>query len=384
MNISGIMLWVMAFGALVGGLDKLFGNKLGLGEKFEEGYNAMGPLALSMSGIVCLAPVLARYLGPIVIPGLTGIGADPAIFGSIFANDMGGFPMAMELAIDKEAGLFAGLIVAAFLGCTIVFFIPVGLGLIEKRDQPYFAKGLLIGLTTIPVGSILGGYFADYNMNMVLINSVPVIVISILLAIGLKCIPNAMVKGCIIFGKIIVALVAFGLAIATFQGISGYVIIEGMTPIAEALTIICAICIVLAGAFPVLAIVTKLLDKPLTAVGQKIGIDAVSTAGLIFTLANTIPVFKMMKDMKSRGKIVNAAWLVPATSALGDHLGFTAGVWPEAIGAVVISKLLAGLFAVALTMLLTRSTAAEDRQSKEIMESEQNGRQTQEQVAVAG
>jgi ethanolamine transporter len=337
-----------------------------LGEKFEEGFNSMGPLALGMVGIVCLSPVIAKYVGPIIIPGLTAIGADPAIFGSILPNDTGGYPLAMELAIDQEAGLFSGLIVASMLGCTIVFSIPVGLGLIEKRDQPYFAKGLLIGLITVPVGSILGGAIAGYNMVMVLFNCIPVIAISILLAIGLKFIPNGMIKGCIIFGKFIVVVITIGLVAAAFQAMTGVVIIPGLTPAEEALGIIGQIGIVLLGTFPVLSLLTKVLDKPLTFVGKKLGMDATSTAGIIFTLANSIPVYKMMKDMNPRGKIINTAWLVPATAALGDHLGFTAGVRPDAITAVVVSKIIAGVLAVALAMLLTRSTAAEDKQSAAI------------------
>ena len=98
--------------------------------------------------------------------------------------------------------------------------------------------------------------------------------------------------------------------------------------------------------------------------------DATSTAGIVFTLANSIPVYKMMKDMNARGKIINTAWLVPATAALGDHLGFTAGVYPDAITAVVISKIVAGVLAIALAMLLTKNTEAEDRQSEELSRKE--------------
>jgi ethanolamine transporter len=366
MSFSDIIMWVMAIGAVIGGIDRIIGNKFGLGEKFEEGFNSMGPLALGMVGIVCLSPVIAKYMGPLIIPGLTAIGADPAIFGSILPNDTGGYPLAMELAINQEAGYFSGLIVASMLGCTIVFSIPVGLGLIEKRDQPYFAKGLLIGLITVPVGSIIGGAIAGYNMTMVLFNSIPVIGISILLAIGLRFIPNGMIKGCIIFGKFIVVVITVGLAAAAFESMTGVVIIPGLSPIGDALGIIGSIGVVLLGTFPVLSLLTKVLDKPLTFIGKKLGMDATSTAGLIFTLANSIPVYKMMKDMNARGKIINTAWLVPATAALGDHLGFTAGVHPEAITAVVISKLIAGVLAVALAMLMTKSTAAEDKQSAAI------------------
>ncbi len=132
MSFSDVIMWVMAIGAIVGGIDRILGNKLGLGDKFEEGFNSMGPLALGMVGIVCLAPVISRYLGPAIIPGLTAIGADPAIFGSIRPNDTGGYPLAMSLAINEQAGIFSGLIVSSMLGCTIVFSIAVGLGLIEK------------------------------------------------------------------------------------------------------------------------------------------------------------------------------------------------------------------------------------------------------------
>ncbi|MEN8251439.1 MAG: ethanolamine utilization protein EutH, partial [Bacteroidota bacterium] len=150
MQFETVVLWLMALGILIGGIDRIIGNKLGLGEQFEEGFNAMGPLALGMVGIVTLAPVIARVLGPVIIPAFTFVGADPAMFAMILANDMGGYPLAMELAQNEQAGLLSGLIVSSMMGCTLVFSIPVGLGLIEFKDRPFFAKGLLIGLITVP------------------------------------------------------------------------------------------------------------------------------------------------------------------------------------------------------------------------------------------
>ena len=51
----------------------------------------MGSLALAMIGIICLAPVLANLLRPVVVPLYSLPGADPAMFaGTILANDMGG------------------------------------------------------------------------------------------------------------------------------------------------------------------------------------------------------------------------------------------------------------------------------------------------------
>ncbi len=369
MTFDKIIIWIMAFGILLGGLDRMIGNKFGLGEKFEEGFNSMGPLALGMVGIVTLAPVISNLLGPVIIPLFKLIGADPAMFGSILANDMGGYPLAMELAQNEQAGLLSGLIVASMLGCTIVFSIPVGLGLIEKEDQPFFAKGLLIGLITIPIGTLVGGIIAGFDIGMVLINSVPVIILSLLLVLGLRFIQDKMIKGSILFGKFIVIVITLGLAASAFEFLTGIVIIPGMAPLMDGMSIISQIGIVLLGTFPILTLLVKALDKPLNAVGKKIGLDATSAAGLVFTLANSIPVYKMMKDMNPKGKVVNTAWLVPATAALGDHLGFTAGVKPDMIIPVVIAKLIAGVCAVAIALYFSKDLEAEIKKSKEISKS---------------
>ncbi len=85
-----ILMLIMAAGVILGGTDRLLGNRFGYGNKFEEGFRLLGSTALSMAGMICLAPVLADVLGRVVIPLYQFIGADPAMFGSILAIDMGG------------------------------------------------------------------------------------------------------------------------------------------------------------------------------------------------------------------------------------------------------------------------------------------------------
>lgn len=365
MSFNDIIMWIMAFGAVIGGLDLMFGNRFGLGEKFEDGFKAMGPLALAMVGMICLAPVIAEVLGPIISPLFTFIGADPALFGAILPNDAGGFPLAENLAIDPNAGLFSGLLVASMTGCTVAM-IPVGLIMLPKWDQPYFAKGLLVGLIAIPFGALAGGLIGGFSASMVIANTIPVAVFSILLAVGLKLMPDKMITGCLIFGKIIFFIVIGGLVLAAFEAMTGVAILKGMAPAKDAMEIIGIIGIVLLGTFPVMTILIKVLDKPLALVGAKFDLDNTSTGGIIVNLANPIPVFQMIPDMRPRGKILNTAWLVPATAALGDHLGFTAGVKPEYITMVVTGKVIAGAVALVLGLMLTRSTEIEDRKSEEI------------------
>ena len=217
MTFDKIIIWLMAIGIIIGAIDRLLKNKFGLGEKFEEGLNSMGPLALSMVGIVSLSPVISNILGPIIIPFYKFLGADPAMFASILANDMGGYQLALSLGENTEIALFSGLIVASMLGCTIVFSIPVALGLIEEKDKEFFAKGLLIGLSTIPLGSIVGGLIMKINIKLLLINIIPIILISLILILGLKFFQSLMIKGVLYFGKFIMWISTIGLAAAAFR-----------------------------------------------------------------------------------------------------------------------------------------------------------------------
>ncbi len=133
MSINEIIIYIMVLFMLVGAIDKCIGGKLGLSEKFEEGIMAMGALALSMAGIMVVAPLLADLLKPIIVPLYGLVGADPSIFATTFiANDMGGAPLALSLAQDKAVGDFAAYVLGSMMGPTIVFTIPVALGIIEK------------------------------------------------------------------------------------------------------------------------------------------------------------------------------------------------------------------------------------------------------------
>lgn len=355
MSFYEILLLIFGVFALLGGIDWIFGNRLGLGGEFTEGIRAMGALALSMVGIVCLAPVLANVLKPVVVPLYALLGADPAMFaGSILACDMGGAALAKELTADPQAAALGGLLTGSMLGATLVFTIPVALGILEPSDRPAMAKGILSGVVTIPVGILVGGLAAGFPVSLVAKNLTPILLLAALVTLGLWKWENAMIRLFAVFGKGVVAVVTFGLACAVAEALTGYAILPGMAPISEGFQIVGDIACVLAGAFPLVAVVTKLLKKPLLALGKKLGINETASAGLIATLANSLATFAMVKDMDDRGKVVNVAFAVSAAFTFGDHLGFAAGFAPEYLGAMVIGKLAGGVGAVAVALLLTR------------------------------
>ena len=274
--------------------------------------------------------------------------------GTILANDMGGAALARELALTEEAGQFGGLIVGAMLGPTVVFTIPVALGILRKEDLEPLAQGVLAGIVTIPLGAFAGGLAAGFPVGMVLRNLIPIVLIALLLALGLWKRPAAMVKGFAVFGKVVVALITLGLAAAIVESLTGLALVPGMAPIEEGFVTVGAIAIVLAGAFPLVYVITRVFQKPLLRLGRLLGMNDVAAAGLVATLANNIPMFQMLHQMDRRGKVINVAFAVSAAFVFGDHLGFTAGFDETMIFPMIVAKLTGGAAAVGLALLLTR------------------------------
>lgn len=355
MSADQLLIALMAAFALLGAADRILGGRFGIGAEFEKGIESMGALALSMAGIVCLAPVLAAVLRPIVVPVFRLLGADAAMFaGSILACDMGGGALARELTQDAQAAALGGVITGSMLGATVVFTIPVAMGILQESDRPAMAKGILCGIVTIPVGVLVGGLTAGFPPVMVAQNLIPIVILAALIALGLWRAEKAMVRGFEVFGKGVVAVSTIGLAAAIVQALTGVTIIPGMAAISDGFQTVGSIAIVLAGAFPLVAVLTRLLQKPLLAAGKKLGINEPAAAGLIASLANSIATFGMVRDMNPRGKVVNIAFAVSAAFVFGDHLGFTAGFAPELLPAVILGKLSGGVSAVAVALLLTK------------------------------
>ncbi len=356
---GNILLYVMGGFALLGAIDRILGNKLGLGAEFEKGILTMGELALAMIGIITLAPVLANLLRPVVVPVYGFLGADPAMFaGTILACDMGGGALAAELTADSQAAILGGLITGAMLGATLVFTIPVAMGILQEEDRPYFAKGVLCGIVTIPLGVLTGGVVAGIPLLKILRNLVPIFLIGGLVALGLWKWERALLKAFGVFGKAITVLVTLGLGLAILRSLTGFAVLPQMEEIGKGFQTVGEIAIILAGAFPLVAVVTKLLQKPLGALGKMLGVNAAAASGFVATLANSIATFDRVKDMDKRGKVTNVAFAVSAAFVFGDHMAFAAGFAPEYLIPLIVGKLVGGISAVFVALILTRKDNA--------------------------
>ncbi len=120
----------------------------------------------------------------------------------------------------------------------------------------------------------------------------------------------------------------------------------------RAIEVIGSISCVLLGAYPMVLLLTRWFEKPLMSVGKVLNMNNIAAAGMVATLANNIPMFGMMKQMDTRGKVINCAFAVSAAFALGDHLGFAAANMNAMIFPMIVGKLLGGVTAIGVAMML--------------------------------
>ena len=178
--------------------------------------------------------------------------------------------------------------------------------------------------------------------------------LSLLLALGLVFAERVMIRGFVLFGHGVTALITVGLAASLIERTTGFVIIPGMAPIEDGFLMVGDIAIVLAGALPLVYLLSRILRLPLQMLGKRMGLGEIAMAGLVASLANSIAMFGTVKDMDERGKVINMAFACSAAFVFGDHLGYTAGFAPSLIPALIVGKLIGGMSAVAVAWLLTR------------------------------
>ena len=94
---NGITVVVLIF-SILGAADYLFGNKIGIGKEFQKAFSLFCPMALSMIGMLVVAPALGVWLMPAFEGFYRLLGIDPSILPAcLFANDMGGMQLAQSV-----------------------------------------------------------------------------------------------------------------------------------------------------------------------------------------------------------------------------------------------------------------------------------------------
>ncbi len=348
---------VMVIFSMLGALDRIFGNRFGLGKEFEKGLHMMGIMLLSMAGMIIISPAIADLLEPCFDWTYRVFQIDPSVIpGILFANDMGGAPLAKEIAKDPTLGLFNGLVVGSMMGATVSFTIPYALGCIKKEQHGDLMLGLLCGIVTIPLGCFAAGLCCKIPVPTLLLNLLPLALFAGLIALGLFLIPKICVKIFQILGTAIKILITLGLALGILKFLTGLEPIPGLTTIEEAGGVCLNAAIVMSGAFPLLLVLSKVLKKPLQLLGKLLGINETSALGFLANLGSNANTFELMGRMDQKGTVLNSSFAVSAAFMFAGHLAFTLAFDASFLPYVLIGKAIAGITALFFAALIYKRT----------------------------
>ena len=348
-----ILTYVMAAFMLLAAADRIFGGRLGLGREFENGVELLGTMALSMVGMIVAAPLIAHLMQPVF--DLLPAWIDPSILPSVvFANDMGGAPLAVGAARDASIGAFNAMVVSSMMGCTVSFTIPFCLGCVPKALHRDMLLGLLCGIVTIPLGSFVGGLVCGLSPTALVIDLLPLLLFSAAVAFGILRAPDLCVKIFGILGLVIRAVITVGLAVGIFEFLTGKLLLPHVDTLQSGMDIVLNACAVMTGTFPMIYLASKLLSKPLRAVGKRIGINEAAALGFVSSLATSVTTFSMMEKMDRRGSVLNAAFLVSAGFVFTDHMAFTMAYMPEYLPAMIAGKLSAAVLSLCLAVPVSK------------------------------
>ncbi|MEF9842021.1 MAG: ethanolamine utilization protein EutH [Raoultibacter sp.] len=382
--VGTVVVYIIMACAFVGAIASVVRPEGELGQQFSAGIDSIGPIFLPVAGIMASAPFLTAFVSTVFGPAYGVLGADPSMAATTFiAVDMGGYQLADALAQTRESWIMA-MMTGYMAGATIVFTIPVALKMLVKKDRKYLALGVMSGLLAIPIGVLVASLIiavanpliretvstnaaASYQLALsfgqIGLNLIPLIIVCVLLALGLKFKPDAMIKGFIIFGrgmesalKIVFVLVVIEYFTGVFTTVFGSFgfdpIIADEEEIFRALEVSGAIGMMLCGAFPMVYLIKRYLAKPLAKIGGVFGLSADATTGLLAASANVLAALAMIKDLKARDKVTVLAFAVCCAFLFGDHLSFTANFQPSLIVPVLVGKLVAGICAIVFANVL--------------------------------
>ena len=388
--ISDTVIYIMMAFVLIGAVAAIRDDQGGIGKEFMQGLHSIGYLFIPVAGVMASLPYLSIFVEKVLGPIWSALGADPAIAATTFiASDMGGYQLA-EATAQSDGAWITAMVTGYMAGATIVFTIPVGLAMLQKADHKYMALGIMSGILTIPIGVavtmlIVLATGADIrsessttgpadtpisglDVGALVGNLVPLVIVVLLIAAGLKFLPDLMIKLFMVFGRFIDAAVKIILALSIVEYFTGVfsrvfgswgfdAIIATEDNTFRALEVAGYVGIMLAGAFPMVYAIQKYMSRPLNAVGSKFGISQPGMAGILGGSANVLALFHLIKEMPPKDKVLAVAFATTGGFLLGDHLSFTANFQPNLIVPVLIGKLTAALLAMALAYKIAVPTA---------------------------
>lgn len=346
---------IISFFFVLGALDYILGDKFGLGGEFGRAFSFIGRVSLSIVGMICLAPVIAKVLSPVIRPVYEFLHIDPSMFISlILPPDSGAYAIAMDMCKNTAIGAWSGTVVAAHIGSSFSFNIPTCLGVIDKKYHRHFSLGALSGLIACPIGCIFGGLLCKLPFGVILVSMLPAIVVSAIIVFGLLFKANGFIRGFQVFGKILQGIIICGLTAAAIQRLTGFVVIPGMKDISEGFLTAGTIGLSMGGILCLTKILSIVLAKPLKKLSGFLKVNEICVLSCFNSFCAAMPGAAIYGQMDNRGQVVFASMCVTSANVLGAHLSYVGMNCPEYLMPTVVSKVFSGILGIVIALLFSR------------------------------
>lgn len=383
--VGTFVIYIIMACAVIGAIAAIIDSESALGKEFTAGLHSIGHIFIPVAGIMAAIPFLSAAISATLGPIFSAVNADPAMAAtSLIAVDMGGYQLAASLAKSTEGWIMAS-ITGFMAGATIIFSIPVGLAMLDKKDHHYMALGVMCGLLSIPVGVLVScllmmgmdvsvrpdvntageaTHLLTLSLPQILANLAPLAVFCGALAICLWFLPDLMIRLFLGFGRLMYAGITLVLVFSIVEYFTGAFskvfgawgfdpIIADAADQFRALEIAGYIGIMLSGAFPMVYLMTRFLEKPMAILGARLGLSPKGATGLLAASANILAMFRLIGEMPPRDKVLVIAFAVCGAFMFGDHLAFSANFQPTIILPLLLGKLTGGICGLAFAAKLS-------------------------------
>ena len=354
---------MLVFG-IIGFADKAFSLKWGLSESFDKGLMTMGTMVVPIVGICSVgAEFVARHSDGIQA-ATEGMPFDPTmIVGAILAPDLGGYFIAKAMTSDPQILIINGVVLGTLLGQAICFQLPVFLSTINKTDRPVILKGFLVGITMIPVGMLAAEAILRMNFVTFLGQFVPILIICALVALGLYKIPDGMVRGFSVIGRIIQigTYLLFALAVAGI--FVPKIAFASEESVHTALIILLKSAIIISGSLVLTEMIMKFFRPQLQRMAEKVGVNEVSVISMLMNCATSLAILPLFPRMDKKGKMLNAAFSISGAYIVGGSMAFVSAVSTGYVVAIfIVAKAVSGFLSMFIMHKIYESNIIKEEQ----------------------
>ena len=359
-----IVVAVLLVFALIGLVDMVLGNRFHLAGEFTKGLELMGSIAISVVGLYCMGVYLSERFAEPIARLAAVLPFDPSvIIGSLLCPDTGALPVALRIAASRPVALYCGMVISTMIGVTVSFNLPAALNTLKSReDLSLLMRGVVIGLITIFPGIIAGALILRLPMSDFIRNTIPILVLCVVLALGLKLSSRMTTRILTGFANVIRAISLTFFAIVTLGVFVPRFALADPDLVADAFICVGKMMAVVCGAMVFSRLLMVFCKGPLRRLADLMGTDEYAVNGLLLSMVTVFAMLPLFPKMDRRGKLINAAFTVAGGYLIGSQMAFVSGMTRGGeVAAYFISKIIAGVCAIVVTCLIEKSKKTVDK-----------------------